>query len=78
MKEEIISVGIDIGTSTTQIVFTKIILENISSGARVPQIQIIDKKIIYRSEIFKRLLKFCSPAHVMNRSSSSILKMTAR
>jgi ethanolamine utilization protein EutA len=57
MKEEIISVGIDIGTSTTQIVFTKIILENISSGARVPQIQIIDKKIVYRSEIYFTPLK---------------------
>ncbi|MGL5801298.1 MAG: ethanolamine ammonia-lyase reactivating factor EutA, partial [Cetobacterium sp.] len=36
MKEEIISVGIDIGTSTTQLVFSKITLENLSSGARVP------------------------------------------
>ncbi|MGL4566966.1 MAG: ethanolamine ammonia-lyase reactivating factor EutA, partial [Fusobacteriaceae bacterium] len=52
MKEEIISVGIDIGTSTTQLVFTKIILENLSSGARVPQIKIIGKEIFYRSQIY--------------------------
>lgn len=52
MKEEIISVGIDIGTSTTQLVFTRITLENISSGARVPQIKIIDKTIFYRSKIY--------------------------
>ncbi len=52
MREEIRSVGIDIGTSTTQIVFSKIILENMASGARVPQIKIISKDVIYRSEIY--------------------------
>ncbi len=52
MKEEIISVGIDIGTSTTQLVFTKIILENMASGARVPQIKIIGKQIFYRSLVY--------------------------
>ncbi|MEG1806630.1 MAG: ethanolamine ammonia-lyase reactivating factor EutA [Cetobacterium sp.] len=52
MKEEIISVGIDIGTSTTEIVFSKIILENLSSGARVPQIKIVGKEVFYRSEIY--------------------------
>lgn len=51
MKEEITSVGIDIGTSTTQLVFAKITLENMSSGARVPQIKIVKKEIFYRSEI---------------------------
>ncbi|MGL6064104.1 MAG: ethanolamine ammonia-lyase reactivating factor EutA [Fusobacteriaceae bacterium] len=52
MKEEIISVGIDIGTSTTQLVFTKITLENLSSGAQVPKIEIVNKEIIYRSSIY--------------------------
>ena len=52
MKEEIISVGIDIGTSTTQLVFTKIVLENIASGARVPQIKIIAKDVFYRSKVY--------------------------
>ena len=52
MKEIILSVGIDIGTSTTQLVFTHITIENMSSGARVPSIQIIDKEIIYRSDIY--------------------------
>lgn len=52
MREEIRSVGIDIGTSTTQIVFSKIVLENMASGARVPQIKIISKDVVYRSEIY--------------------------
>lgn len=57
MKEEIISVGIDIGTSTTQLVFTKIVLENIASGARVPQIRIISKDIFYKSQVYFTPLK---------------------
>lgn len=52
MREVISSVGIDIGTSTTQIVFSKIVLENIASGARVPQIKIISKDVVYRSDIY--------------------------
>lgn len=57
MREEINSVGIDIGTSTTQVVFSKIVLENMASGARVPQIKIISKDIIYRSQIYFTPLK---------------------
>ena len=52
MREEINSVGIDIGTSTTQVVFSKIVLENMSSGARIPQIKIVSKEVVYRSNLF--------------------------
>lgn len=51
MREEILSVGIDIGTSTTQLVFSKIVIENLASSFSVPRISIVDKEIIYRSEI---------------------------
>lgn len=52
MREELISVGIDIGTSTTQLVFTKLIIENMASSFSVPRIVIVDKEIIYRSAIY--------------------------
>src|SRR5690625_7321994 len=51
MSEIILSVGIDIGTSTTQLVLSHLTLENTSSAFRVPRISIIDKKVIYKSEI---------------------------
>lgn len=57
MKEHILSVGIDIGTSTTQLVFSRITIENIASMASVPKIKIIDKEVIYRSEIYFTPLK---------------------
>ncbi len=52
MKEEILSVGIDIGTSTTQLVFSKITLENMASDFSVPRVIIADKEIVYRSDIY--------------------------
>lgn len=51
MQEKILSVGIDIGTSTTQLVFSNITIENTASSFSVPRIKIVDKEIIYRSNI---------------------------
>lgn len=52
-KEEIISAGIDIGTSTTKLVISKFSLMNMAGGTHLPRIEIIDKSIIYRSPIFR-------------------------
>jgi ethanolamine utilization protein EutA len=52
MSEFFLSVGIDLGTTTTQLVFSRIEVENVASVASVPRIKIIDKKIIYRSGIY--------------------------
>jgi len=52
VREVILSVGIDIGTSTTQLVFSNITIENTASNFSVPRIKIVDKNIIYRSEIY--------------------------
>ena len=51
MRETILSVGIDIGTTTTQLIFSKITIENTASMRSVPQIRIIDKKVIFTSDI---------------------------
>ncbi|MBS4537840.1 ethanolamine ammonia-lyase reactivating factor EutA [Clostridium sp. D2Q-11] len=52
MKEKILSVGIDIGTSTTQLVFSNLTIENTASAFSIPKIRIVDKKVIYKSEIY--------------------------
>lgn len=51
MAQSIISVGIDIGTSTTQLVFSKIKIENTAAAWTVPTIKIIGKEIIYKSKV---------------------------
>ena len=56
-QEEILSVGIDIGTSTTQLIFSRLTIENRASSYTVPRIQIVDKEVIYRSLIYFTPLK---------------------
>lgn len=51
MREEILSAGIDIGTSTTQLVFSRIAIENTATSFSIPRIKIVDKEIVYRSNI---------------------------
>ncbi|MDI9370464.1 MAG: ethanolamine ammonia-lyase reactivating factor EutA [Synergistaceae bacterium] len=51
MAETVLSVGIDIGTSTTQLVFSELEIENTASVASVPRIAVVDKRVIFRSGI---------------------------
>ena len=51
MRETLKSVGIDIGTSTTQLVVSTLTLENRASPFTVPRVAITDREIVYRSAI---------------------------
>lgn len=55
--EQILSVGIDIGTSTTQLVFSNLFIENTASSFAIPKVNIVDKKVIYKSDIYYTPLK---------------------
>lgn len=55
--EEILSVGIDIGTSTTQLVFSNLYIEDTASSFAIPKVNIVDKKVIYKSKIYYTPLK---------------------
>jgi ethanolamine utilization protein EutA len=52
VSEFLLSVGIDLGTTTTQIVFSRIEVENVASAFSVPRIKIIGKTILYRGDIY--------------------------
>lgn len=52
MKEEVTSVGIDIGTSTTQLIFSRLTIENRAAGYMVPKVEIVDKEVVYSSDIY--------------------------
>ena len=47
----IVSVGIDIGTSTTQVIFSRITLDNTAGYFSAPRISIVAKEVFYRSEV---------------------------
>ena len=57
MADELLSIGIDIGTSTTQVIFSRLSIENTSGYFSVPQIRIVDKQVIYKGEVYSTPLK---------------------
>ncbi|MEG1800221.1 MAG: ethanolamine ammonia-lyase reactivating factor EutA, partial [Synergistaceae bacterium] len=52
MKERLSSVGIDIGTTTTQIVFSSIEIDNKAGSFAVPKFSITGRDIVYKSKIY--------------------------
>ena len=56
-KTAILSVGIDVGTSTTQVVFSKLQMDNAGGYFSVPRVAIVDKEVIYKSEVYMTPLK---------------------
>lgn len=51
MSEILTSVGIDVGTTTTQLVVSRLRVENRASGFAVPEMVITDREILYRSPV---------------------------
>lgn len=49
--QEILSVGIDIGTSTTQTIFSKLRMRNTAGYFAVPKIDIVQKSTVYKSAV---------------------------
>ena len=47
-----LSIGIDIGTSTTQVIFSRITMDNMAGYFTAPRISITDKEIVYTSQIY--------------------------
>lgn len=54
---QILSVGIDIGTSTTQLVFSRIEMDNTAGYFTAPRIAITGKEILYKSQVYFTPLK---------------------
>lgn len=51
MQEIVYSVGIDVGTTTSQVIFSRIVLENTASVVSVPRVSIVDREVVYKSPI---------------------------
>ncbi|HEX5809775.1 MAG TPA: ethanolamine ammonia-lyase reactivating factor EutA [Anaerolineales bacterium] len=47
----LLSVGVDVGTTTTQIIFSRLNLQDVSRAGQIPRINITDRKVIYQSPI---------------------------
>ena len=53
----ILSAGVDIGTSTTQVIFSRIDMENTGGYFSVPRVSIVDKQVIFKSPVYLTPLK---------------------
>lgn len=52
MSEHLLSVGLDVGTTSTQLVVSELLVENRASGFAVPEMEIAGRKILYRSPVY--------------------------
>lgn len=51
MSERLLSVGIDLGTSTTQMILSRLRVENQAAAFSVPRMEIVKREILYRGGI---------------------------
>ena len=51
MSETLLSVGLDVGTTTTQMILSQITIENQASGFAVPRMEITGRQILYQSPV---------------------------
>lgn len=51
MGETLLSVGLDVGTTTTQLIVSKLTVQNQASGFMVPRLEITDRQILYKSPV---------------------------
>ena len=52
MSEQLLSVGLDVGTTSTQLAVSRLRIENRASGFAVPEMEITDREILYRSPVY--------------------------
>ena len=52
MSESLLSVGLDVGTTSTQLVVSRLLVENRASGFAIPEMEIAERNIQYRSPVY--------------------------
>ena len=58
MPEQLLSLGLDVGTTSTQMIFSRLTIENKAGAFSVPEMEIQQREILYRSPVhFTPLLR---------------------
>ena len=52
MSEKLISLGLDVGTTSTQMVLSELLIENLAGTFAVPEMEIRERKILYKSPVY--------------------------
>jgi ethanolamine utilization protein EutA len=51
LGRDVLSVGIDVGTTTTQVVFSHLVLRDVARPGQVPRIEVDEKSIVHRGAV---------------------------
>ena len=51
MSERLLSVGLDVGTTSSQMILSELMVENQAGAFSVPQLEIAQRKILYRGDV---------------------------
>ena len=51
MSERLLSVGLDVGTTSSQMILSELLVENQAGAFSVPQLEIAQRKILYRGDV---------------------------
>ena len=57
MSERLLSVGLDVGTTSTQMIVSELVVENKAGSFTVPEMQIAQRRILYKSKVHFTPLK---------------------
>ena len=57
MSERLLSVGLDVGTTSTQLIVSRLEIQNLAGSFTVPEMQITDRAILYQSPVYFTPLK---------------------
>ena len=49
---ELLSIGLDVGTTSTQLILSRLRVENQGSSFTVPRLQIAKREVLYRSPVY--------------------------
>ncbi len=52
MSERLLSVGLDVGTTSTQMIFSELAVENRAGSFSVPEMEITGRRILYQSPVY--------------------------
>ena len=52
MSEKLISLGLDVGTTSTQMVLSELTIENLAGSFAVPEMEIRERRILYKSPVY--------------------------
>ncbi|MCX7828388.1 MAG: ethanolamine ammonia-lyase reactivating factor EutA [Thermanaerothrix sp.] len=76
MSDRLASVGIDIGTTTTQLVFSELIIDEGGGFGAVPRVAVVEKRVTYRSGIY--FTPLLSPVAIDAEAVRRIVEMEYR